>query len=216
MSIKIPAAKAVHISEYYGNQNPIPLDRNLYIGRYKGKGDIYRSLIGFDLLDLPGLLPHGTTIGIAYLQILITRNEIPSGTIDASLWRCREEWDRTTVTWNNQPATVAAPDLAFTIPAGWTGWITLDATTLVLDWVSGNYPNYGFLLRGNELHNSVVAFSPEASLVIVPAPEKIGTGQVIGETVFMDYPLRPEPRYGYGKPSHPGLCQLLNGGVLPT
>lgn len=27
--------------------------------------------------------------------------------------------------------------------------------------------------------------------------------------IFLDYPLKPQPRYGYGKPAHPGLYALL-------
>lgn len=210
LPITILATKAVHISEYYRDRNPIPEDRNLYISRFIGVGDVYRSLIGFDLPNLPGLIPSGAAIGNAYLQLMLCRNDLQSGTITASLWRCREEWDLTTVTWNSQPATVDIPDMTFTIPSVWTGLITLNVTGLVRDWLSGAHPNYGFMLRGDEANDRVVGFSAEASLVIMPFPEKPSTEQVISETVFMDYPLRPEPRYGYGKPAHLGLAQLLN------
>ncbi len=211
MVINVPSTKAVHISEYYGNKNPILEDRNLYISRFKAAGDNYRSLVSFDLCNLPQMFSPDTVLTSAYLQLLITRNDIPIGSINASLWRCREDWSQTTVTWNTQPVTVEIPDLTFTVPAGWTGMLTLDVTALVKDWMNGVYPNYGFLLQGDELNSGrVVAFSPEASLVIVTSTEGTTSGQVIGDTVFMDYPLRPEPRYGYGKPSHPELNRLLN------
>ncbi|MGI6549182.1 MAG: DNRLRE domain-containing protein [Syntrophomonadales bacterium] len=213
MPINVPATKAVHISQYYGNKNPIPEDRNLYISRFKAAGDNYRSLVSFDLRNMPALLTPGTAVASAYLQLLATRNDIQIGSINASLWRCREDWDHSTVTWNTQPATVEIPDLTFTIPAGWTGMLSVDVTALVKDWLNGVYPNHGFLLQGDELNSGrVVAFSPEASLVIVTSPEGTSSGQVIGDTVFMDYPLRPRPRYGYGNPSHPELNRLLNFG----
>lgn len=31
-----------------------------------------------------------------------------------------------------------------------------------------------------------------------------------GQIIFLDYPVNPEPRYGYGKPSHPELTEILN------
>lgn len=209
MPIKVPATKAVHISEYYPERNPIPGDPTLFISRFKGVGDVFRSLINFNLQNLDSLFPPGTVVGCAFLQLMVTRNDLPSGTISASLWRCLNDWNVTDVTWNTQPETAESPDLTFTISSGWTGMMAVDVTTLVQDWLGGHYQNYGFQLRGDELNDRVVAFSPEVSLVIVPSRERITGGQVIGETVFMDYPLRPEPRYGYGKPSHPGVSQLL-------
>jgi hypothetical protein len=41
---------------------------------------------------------------------------------------------------------VEIPDLTFTIPAGWTGMLSVDVTALVKDWLNGVYPNHGFLL----------------------------------------------------------------------
>ncbi|HEU4941080.1 MAG TPA: class I SAM-dependent methyltransferase [Candidatus Eisenbacteria bacterium] len=32
------------------------------------------------------------------------------------------------------------------------------------------------------------------------------------QPVFLDYPVRPAPRYGHGRPAHPELLQLLEGG----
>ncbi|MEW6696864.1 MAG: class I SAM-dependent methyltransferase [Bacillota bacterium] len=31
-----------------------------------------------------------------------------------------------------------------------------------------------------------------------------------GQIIFLDYPVNPEPRYGYGKPPHPELTEILN------
>ncbi len=210
MPIYIPASGATHISEYYGDRNPMAVDCNLYISRFQGAGDRYRSLVKFDLRHLAELLPAGAAIGSAYLQLTVIRNDIPSGSINAGIWRCREDWDEAGVTWNRQPATAENPDIVFTIPAGWTGMMTVDATPLVRDWVDGHYSNYGFLLRGDEDNNRIVAFSPEVHLVIVPSTAGAKGPQVLGDTVLIDYPLRPEPRYGYGKPPHPRINRLLN------
>jgi len=32
------------------------------------------------------------------------------------------------------------------------------------------------------------------------------------QTIALDYPVRPAPRYGYGRPPHPGLHQLIDAG----
>jgi len=210
MAIYVAASGATHISEYYGDRNPIAVDRNLYISRFKGVGDRYRSLVRFDLQHLSELLPAGDAVGSAYLHLTVTRNDIASGSISASIWRCDKDWDQASVTWNNQPTTVEKPDITFTIPAGWVGMMTLEVTTMVRDWLDGHYPNYGLLLRGDEDNSRIVAFSPEVQLVIVPSMERVTGPQVLGDTVFIDYPLRPEPRYGYGKPPHPQLNHLLN------
>ncbi|PHJ38318.1 hypothetical protein P378_10830 [Desulforamulus profundi] len=31
-----------------------------------------------------------------------------------------------------------------------------------------------------------------------------------GQIIFLDYPVNPEPCYGYGKPPHPELTEILN------
>ena len=28
--------------------------------------------------------------------------------------------------------------------------------------------------------------------------------------IFLEYPVKPQPRYGYGKPPHPGLYEIIN------
>ncbi|NLW64258.1 MAG: class I SAM-dependent methyltransferase [Syntrophomonadaceae bacterium] len=66
------------------------------------------------------------------------------------------------------------------------------------------------MLRGDEDNSRIVAFSPEVYLVIVPSKERFAGPEVLGDTVLIDYPLRPEPRYGYGKPPHSRLNHLLN------
>lgn len=55
------------------------------------------------------------------------------------------------VTWNTQPPTDGQAARSVTAWSGTaTGWVNLDATSLVQDWLRGTRPNYGLYLLGDE------------------------------------------------------------------
>ena len=44
------------------------------------------------------------------------------------------------------------------------------------------------------------------------APPASAVAEETLQTIALDYPVNPRPRYGYGQPAHPGLLELIDGG----
>lgn len=120
-------------------------DNKLHLG---GWGDLYYSLIQFDLSQVP---PNATS-AVLYLYCFYNNNG--SGT-PMYLDRITQAWDwRTSGTgpdrerlwWADRPA--ATQWIPNTIPAGVPGqWYAVNITGLYNAWQSGLYPNYGLQLR---------------------------------------------------------------------
>lgn len=152
----IPSADT-YIAEYYPNEN-FHLSSALFLSRYQQPGDIYRSLITMGLYAPVGNIDYNCTILDAQLQLMVYRNEIPSGSIDVTVHRILQEWDAAFVTWNSQPLASAAPDATTSITAGYTGLLSIDVSNLIKDWWTGAFPNFGMLIKGQESSNNLIAF----------------------------------------------------------
>jgi hypothetical protein len=130
----------------------------LYIGRYRNPGDAFRTLLEFDL----SLLPVGKKYKTAYLQLYIYRNQIPQGTIRASIHPLAEPWDENMLGWNNRPQAAEKPVQTIIIPADWTGYILFDMSALLRGWLDGGIKNHGCMITGDEENDRLVAFASPA------------------------------------------------------
>lgn len=146
-----------HVSQHYSEQSfPHGDQGTLYMSRFKEEGDAYRIYMNFDL--------KGKTVqrkGVprpAFLRLFVHRNEIVSGAIKCSLYQVAEPWHPAAVCWNYQPACQTAARMDFVMPAGWQGFMFLDISQQVKEWLEGQVPNYGFMIKGDEYTNSLVAF----------------------------------------------------------
>ena len=108
-----------------------------------GTGRTVRALVEFTGLSA---IPRGSRIDSARLQ-LYNRANNPNDYF--GIYRLTRSWGESTANWNNQPtyyATSYAKAKVFQI-----GFVWWDMKKLVQEWVSGTYPNYGFILkRDNE------------------------------------------------------------------
>lgn len=146
--------RSAYVSQFYPNQD-FPQPPNLYFGRFHGVGDIYRTLIQF-----PANTHHFyKTVLSAVLELTISRNEIPPGTVvSAGLQRALNPWTKF-VTWNSQPGFnlfetfyVSAADSPGTV-------LRINVTDIVRRWMDGSWANDGFVITGNEVLDSLVGIA---------------------------------------------------------
>lgn len=158
--------KSVFVSEYYKNINlRKSKDATLFIGRFRGGGDSYRSLMQFDLGKL-----SSDNFDKAYLIMDITRNEISQASSQVGVYRMLRDWEEKAVTWESALAQAAVPELTFTVIQGWTGLLIVDLTQLVRRWLDYTYLNYGIILVGDETINSLIAVNHSAYASTERAP----------------------------------------------
>ncbi len=96
------------------------------------------SLVYFDLSEYMEV-----TVETAILELYLHN---PWGTIPDNNWIKMADgaWDESTVTWNTNPGFNEMHSLFFADPM--MGWLSLDVTAFVEDWVDGICTNYGFFL----------------------------------------------------------------------
>lgn len=147
-----------HISQYFNEQSFPHGDQGiLYMSRYQGEGDAYRIYMTFNLKGKI-VWRKGSHPRPAFLRLFVHRNEITSGAIKCSLFQVAEPWHPSAVCWKYQPACKSIPRLDFIIPAGWQGYMFLDLSLQVQGWLESDVPNYGFMIKGDESRNSLIAF----------------------------------------------------------
>lgn len=155
-----PPAENIFFSQYYPLEN-FGTPGSLFVGQFKQAGDAYRSLLKFDLNDFnrtEKLIPAGSMINEAYLQLAIERNEVPAGiSIRLNVFAVLQARTSGTVSWNRQPLIHAVAASGVTIASG-DGMVEVNLTSLVIDWLTGHIYNHGILLVGDESRNSLVAF----------------------------------------------------------
>ncbi len=146
-----------YVAEWFPNQNfgAVPY---LYISQYKQPGDIYRSLIQFDLCSLGcNFIPPNSCITEAKLLLPVYRNEI-CDYIDVNVYRVLQPWCENDVTWNTQPLVDSTSDGTEAVPSGFFGTVEICITDLVRGWYNGSIINNGLLLRGDETANNLLGF----------------------------------------------------------
>ncbi|MHC4712023.1 MAG: putative Ig domain-containing protein [Planctomycetota bacterium] len=113
-----------------------------------------RQLHEFDVSDIPST----ATVDEALLKVYV--HQIDSGTPQISAYRLLKSWVESEVTYNKADTSTnwasaglqsgtdyASSASATSSSVTSTGWVTLDITDLVQDWVDGTYTNNGALLR---------------------------------------------------------------------
>lgn len=145
--------KDVYIAEYYPKTN-FAKKAHLFCNRFQGCGDIYRSLLKFDLCNL---IPPNSTIKCASLYLPIFRNEIPcENTVFA--FRLVEGWEENKVTWNNQPIFAPISVGSVQVESETFDTLCIDLSELVESWYDGFYNNFGILLSCDESIDSLLGF----------------------------------------------------------
>ena len=159
-------------------------------GADEGAGSIhnFETFLWFDVAATD--LPAGHVLTNA--QLLVTHAFDAGGFGDPSTapaeLNCHEiteDWDQTTVTWNNRPSY----DPAFDQITGITGFgsILCDATLVVFDWIHGTHPNDGFALT-NTTERVLGMHTLEADATI---PDSVKANLILTTAL-------PEPGFGLG------------------
>jgi len=93
-----------------------------------------------EFLGLNDTQYQGATVTSAILSLYVY--SMSGGTSD-SFWvtPCATSWNENTITWNDRPSGTGGSWL-FTYPAD-AGWINIDITTIVREWLDGTRSNYG-------------------------------------------------------------------------
>ncbi|VVB86917.1 Uncharacterised protein [uncultured archaeon] len=105
-----------------------------------------RSFVKFNTSSIPA----GSTILSTALQLYAMN--VSNSTRNYKVQRVGQNWDETTITWNNMPS-VASSVTAFANTPLSPGWMSWTVTPDVQAWVSGNY-NYGWQISDQSENSS--------------------------------------------------------------
>lgn len=89
------------------------------------------------------VIPEGATIDAAVFSIY-WYGWYPT---TFNLQRITQDWNEDTVTWNTFDPNYASGIIGTFTTSGGEGWYSADITGLVQQWMSGAYPNFGFVIR---------------------------------------------------------------------
>lgn len=125
---------------------------DLKAGSYNSGSTKARSLLKFDVSGLTGKHILSATLKLyEYWSSSCTARKL-------NLYRVNSNWS-SSVTWSNQPSTGAFID-DVNVAKGYSSscpadWISLSATSLVANWASGDWPNYGLKLQADDESDSL-------------------------------------------------------------
>ncbi|MBN2541299.1 DNRLRE domain-containing protein [bacterium] len=105
-----------------------------------------RSFLQFDL----NALPSDSVVGSAVLKLYQTA-PLETSSFMIGVHQISQDWEESTITWNNQPAYLTASESTVTVPAFVTGWLSWDVTSLVQGWVNGSIANHGIALQKDSM-----------------------------------------------------------------
>ena len=109
---------------------------------------IYRFMIEFDIDNIPIC----QNINSASLRLYVNNASDSNSVGKFTPYRIINPWNENTVTWSNQPSYALVPsgsEALITV----TGFYEWDVTEIVRGWVMKIYPNYGLLLKSDEIEN---------------------------------------------------------------
>jgi len=92
------------------------------------------------------------------------------------LYRVYEDWEESTITWDNRPAVSPQIKSTQTVSPGYRGWVTWEGLAeLVEGWIKEDFHNYGILLQDTEevLADSIAYFCTSESLNIPSCSPKL-------------------------------------------
>lgn len=114
---------------------------------YYSSAQVMRGLVQFNLSGIPSSTP----IGQARLWLYLSSSREPTQSTARTIatYRVASAWTESSVTWNTRPSFGSMYNW-ISIPHNAFGWYSVDVTTLMREWVSGQYPNYGIWLFGDE------------------------------------------------------------------
>ena len=87
-------------------------------------------------------IPFGATVTSATLSFYLLESSLETGEVH----RITSNWTEDTVTWNSF-FNAYDPAVVTTFTPTNVGWSSVDVTPLVQQWINGDVPNYGLLLR---------------------------------------------------------------------
>ncbi|MBO8159923.1 DNRLRE domain-containing protein [Thermosyntropha sp.] len=158
-TVILPVTKSAYVSEYYPFKN-FAFSEALFTGRFQKEGDIYRSLLWFDLSVLFQIIPLEWCIKSACLKINIVRNEVPAyKPVKLRIYALSEFWEERKVNWKNQPGTENEAEAEEEIASFFIGDKYIDITSLVTAWYQKTKENYGIVIKGEESCNSLLALA---------------------------------------------------------
>lgn len=158
-AITLRPSLSTYISSWYPEQN-FSSSNALFAGRFMQEGDIYRSLLQFNLDNIPLV----AAIHNAWLNVNMYNNQVGMGGAHIRVQRLFNRWSQGVVNWINQPSTSPGgfdrvwDGSVYIAPSASNGSISIELGDLVRGWVDGSVPNYGVQLAGNELENSLFRF----------------------------------------------------------
>ncbi|WP_270568073.1 DNRLRE domain-containing protein, partial [Clostridium beijerinckii] len=134
------------------------LSGDLFTGMFIQVGDVYRSLLKFDLSSIP----PGSYVSNASLNLFVYRNDVPDWAQlpqTVRVYTNSSNFTESTVTWNTAPIANFTP-YSITITNGDVGNnISIDITDIVNGWINGSIPNNGITLIGIEnLMDTIIGY----------------------------------------------------------
>jgi hypothetical protein len=112
--------------------------------------EVDRGFLRFDLSSIPATA-HITeaNIGLCYsFTYYYTSFHLPA---PIGLYKVTGNWDRSTITWGNQPASEGSAVSTTTVPGSEDdSFYYWPATALVQGWLNGSIPNYGIVLKDTD------------------------------------------------------------------
>lgn len=111
----------------------------MYVGYQSG--GILRTFIQF--VELASYIGGDYGINSATLTLYCFQEvDVPPVNVDP----CESAFAEDSLTWSNQPDIVPGYTATFNFPEG-VGYVNVDVSDIVADWVAGNLAHYGFSLR---------------------------------------------------------------------
>ena len=157
VKIFFPPRKDSYVAEYSAGKNYGGASY-LFCNRFQGSGDVYRSLIQFDLSCFGGNhIPPGSDIVSAKVMLHLFRNEAREATT-LSAYMIKQQWHEFTVNWNKQPLYANSPADTVTVQPGYLGLVLLDVTEPARGWYDGSFINLGLVLKGPENRDGILGF----------------------------------------------------------
>lgn len=103
-----------------------------------------RTFLQFNLNGFP----NDSVVVSAVLKLYQVTSIETSGLV-MGVHQVIQEWEESSVTWNNKPDYLTTPESTVTVPIFMTGWLSWDITSLVQGWENGSIANYGIALQDN-------------------------------------------------------------------
>ena len=144
--------------QFFVGRNGLPpiLEDWMWLFGYRWHPERMRTVIRFDLSSYaPGITLDSAKVR---LYIFYAYDDFPLDEMWVGI--CTEEWDESTVTWNNRPH--HEEDWSPGEPV--MGWWEIDVTDVAQRWIDGEIPNYGLMIGSSALWDDwFTAYSKEYS-----------------------------------------------------